>query len=62
MATHSSIFAWRIPWIAKSCKGLQRVAKGCKELDMTEATEHTCTQTTYSQSNTLIFYLEDRSS
>ena len=34
MATHSSILAWRIlgysPW-------------GCKESDMTEATEHACT-------------------
>ena len=33
MATHSSILAWRIlgysPW-------------GCKESDMTEATEHSC--------------------
>ena len=30
MATHSSIFAWRIPWTEEPC--------GHKELDMTEAT------------------------
>ena len=38
MATHSSILARRIPWTEEP-GGLQ--SKGCKELDMTEATEHT---------------------
>ena len=38
MATHNRIPAWRIPWTEES-GGLQ----GCKESDMTEATEHTCT-------------------
>ena len=33
MATHSSILAWRIPWMEEAC-GLQSM--GCKELDMTE--------------------------
>ena len=35
MATHSSILAWRIPWI--------EVATVCRvtELDLTKATEHT---------------------
>ena len=33
MATHSSIFAWEIPWIEVP-GGLQSM--GCKELDMTE--------------------------
>ena len=33
MATHSSILAWRIPWI----RGLAGYSPwGCKELDMTE--------------------------
>ena len=38
MATHSSILTRRIPWTEEP-GGLQ--SKGCKELDMTEATEHT---------------------
>jgi len=33
MATHSSIPAWRFPWIEEP-DGLQSM--GCKELDMTE--------------------------
>ena len=33
MATHSSILAWRIPWM-EELGGLQ--SKGHKELDMTE--------------------------
>ena len=33
MATHSSILAWRIPWIEK-LGGLESMV--CKELDMTE--------------------------
>ena len=37
MATHSSIFAWRIPWTEEP-GGL--VHKGGKELDMTEVSEH----------------------
>ena len=35
MATHSHVLAWRIPWteeLVGSCP------KGCKELDLTEAT------------------------
>ena len=39
MATHSSIFVWRIPWIEEP-SGLQSM--GHKELDMTEVTEHEC--------------------
>ena len=39
-ATHSSIFAWRIPW-TEEAGGLQSV--GSQESDMTEVTEHTCT-------------------
>ena len=37
MATHSSILAWRIPWV-EGLGGLQ--STGRKELDTTEATEH----------------------
>ena len=37
MATHSSILAWRIPWIEES-GGLQSM--GGRELDMTEVTWH----------------------
>ena len=37
-ATHSSILAWRIPW-REEPGGLQ--STGHKELDTTEATEHT---------------------
>ena len=33
MATHSSIFVWRIPWTEEP-GGLQ--STGCRELDMTE--------------------------
>ena len=36
LATQSSIPAWRVPWAEES--------GGHKELDMTEATEHACTQ------------------
>ena len=36
-ATPSSILAWRIPWTEKPGR-LQSL--GCKELDMTEMTEH----------------------
>ena len=38
MATNSSIFAWKIPWTEEPGR-LQSI--GCKEADMTEATEHT---------------------
>ena len=39
MATHSSVVAWRIPWIeAPGGIGLQSM--GSQESDMTEATEH----------------------
>ena len=34
MATHSSILAWRIPWIERSLVGYS--PQGRKELDMTE--------------------------
>ena len=37
MATHSSVLAWRIPWTGEPVR-LQSI--GCKESDMTEATEH----------------------
>ena len=40
MATHSSVLAWRIAW-TEVPGGRQSI--GCKELDMTEATEHTST-------------------
>ena len=40
MATHSSILTWRISWTEEP-GGLQSM--GCKELDMTEVTEHACT-------------------
>ena len=36
MATHSSILSWRIPWREEA----GRSPWGCKELDVTEATEH----------------------
>ena len=39
MATHSSIFAWRIPWTEES-GGYS--PWGHKELDTTEVTEHAC--------------------
>ena len=39
MATHSSIFARKIPW-TKEPGGLQSVHRVCKELDTTEVTEH----------------------
>ena len=35
MTTHSSILTWRIPWLEES-GGLQSMAWGHKELDMTE--------------------------
>ena len=35
MATHSSIFAWRIPWTEEPAGYSPR---GCKESDMTEVT------------------------
>jgi len=41
MATYSSILAWRIPWTEES-GGLQSI--GCKESDITEATEHSTSQ------------------
>ena len=37
MATHSSIFAWRIPW-REETGGLQSI--GSFELDTTEVTHH----------------------
>ena len=43
MATHSSIFAWKIAWTEES-GGLHN-SWGCRELDMTEHTHtHTHTQ------------------
>ena len=38
MATYSSIHAWRISWTEEPGR-----LWGCKELDMTEVNEHTCT-------------------
>ena len=40
IAIHSSIVAWRIPWIGEP-GGLQSI--GPKESDMMKATEHACT-------------------
>ena len=37
MATHSSILAWRIPWTEEPGG---HSPQGCKELDMTEGTQH----------------------
>ena len=42
MATHSSIFAWRIPWTEEHDRP-QSI--GHKELGTMEGNEHTCTQT-----------------
>ena len=39
MVIHSSILAWRIPWTEEPGELL---TTGCKESDMTEATEHMC--------------------
>ena len=36
MATHSSIFAWRIPWTEKPCRQQCYSSWGHKELDTTE--------------------------
>ena len=41
MATHSSILAWRIPWL-RSRVGYSPLV--CQKLDTTEATEHTSIQ------------------
>ena len=41
MATHSSILAWRIPWLRSRVGYSPSV---CQELDTTEATEHTSIQ------------------
>ena len=38
MTTHSSILAWKIPWTEEP-GGLYR-PWGCKELDMTDVTQH----------------------
>ena len=44
MATHSSILVWRIPWT----KEPGRLSPwGCKEADMTEATEYARTTLIY---------------
>ena len=39
MATHSSIFAWRVPWTEEPA-GLQSM--GCKESDTTEQLTQVC--------------------
>ena len=39
MATHSSIFAWRIPWTEEPC-GLWSGPQGHKEAGATEVTKH----------------------
>ena len=44
MATYSSMLAWRIPWTEEP-GGYG--PEGCKELDTTEVTVHTCTQLLY---------------
>ena len=49
MATHSSILSWRIPWTEEP-GGAQSIG-GCKELDLTEVTEHTGAQFSTSYSN-----------
>ena len=43
MATHSSIFEWKIPW-AEELDRLQSMGLGCYELDITEGV-CTCTRT-----------------
>ena len=40
MATHCSVLAWRIPW-TKEPGGLRSMGS---QRDVTEVTEHTCTQ------------------
>ena len=40
--SHSSILAWRIPWTVEP--GGLYSPWGCKQLNMTEATEVTCTK------------------
>ena len=42
MATHSSILAWEIPWTEEP--GGLYSPWGCKQSNMTEATEVTCTK------------------
>ena len=42
MATHFSILACSIPRTEEFGRLLGRSSWGCKELDMTEVTEHTC--------------------
>ena len=49
MATHSSILAWRTPWVEEPGRLQSRVAKGFaqsgrKESDTTLATKHTSMQ------------------
>ena len=52
MATHSSILACEIPWTEEP-GGLYVCPRGCKELDMTESTEHTRKELGNSFSNSL---------
>ena len=47
MATHSSTVAWRIPWTEEP--GGLHSPWGCKDLDVTEATQHAHTHTRESQ-------------
>ena len=48
MATHSSILTWRIHG-QRSLVGYS--PQGCKELELSEATEHTCTHVKETQNN-----------
>ena len=48
MATHSSILAWKIPWIEEPGR-LQ--SWGCKEPDMTEVIYHTRRHITHKEKN-----------
>ena len=43
MTTHSSVLAWRIPWTVEPGR-LQSM--GALRVDMTEVTQHVCTQAT----------------
>ena len=60
MATHSSVLAWRIPWMEEP-GGLS--PRGCKELDMTEhAHTHTHTHTCIHIADSLCCTIETKTS
>ena len=54
MATHSSILAWRIPWM-EELGGLQ--STGCKESDTTERLHFTFTKILHSEKTPYVIIL-----